>query len=342
MNQNDTQKLPTLHPAGTASSPSGSLILTDSYSNGSLTNIGTEFSSGAPSIGYSVYPAGTMGTFKSSSDQANLFRAAINVGGVNGIRFFTGAQQTAAKDAAATMSEVLRITNAGYVGIGNTNPTYPLHVNGTGRIQDGNSYIELLSRTDSALSVNNDTTTKRAFSIHHNNSSAHIAQFFYCPGGVCSNKLHVDYNGNLWIAGVLSEASDIRLKRDIQILPESLKKILKLNGYTYYWKDPENKEKQIGLIAQEVEDVFPEAVRTDKDGSKSVAYQKLVAPVINSIKELYQLIVSENKKQDREIASLKEDNAVLANKIQKLEQQNQVLKEAVCEVNPKAKACLPQ
>ncbi|WP_231839286.1 tail fiber domain-containing protein [Bdellovibrio bacteriovorus] len=325
--------------AGTASSVSGSLLLVDNYSNGNITNIGTEYSSGAPSIGYGVYPAGSPGSFLSSSSSAGLARAAINVGGTDGIRFYSSDVQTVTAASAVTVSERMRIANNGNVGIGTNNPGYPLHVSGTGYIHDGSSYLELLSRADSALNVNNNHATKRGFTIHQTNNAANIAQFYYCPGGVCSQKFYLDTNGNMWIAGNLTEASDARLKTDIQILPDSLNKVLGLNGYSYYWKNPENKEKQIGLIAQEVEKVFPEAVRTDKDGSKSVAYQKLVAPLINSIKELYQIVISENKKQDREIASLKENNAVLVHKVQSLEQQNQALKDAICEVNPKAKVC---
>ncbi len=325
--------------AGTASSVSGSLLLVDNYSNGNITNIGTEYSSGAPSIGYGVYPAGSPGSFLSSSSSAGLARAAINVGGTDGIRFYSSDVQTVTAASAVTVSERMRIANNGNVGIGTNNPGYPLHVSGTGYIHDGSSYLELLSRADSALNVNNNHATKRGFTIHQTNNASNIAQFYYCPGGVCSQKFYLDTTGNIWIAGNLTEASDARLKTDIQILPDSLNKVLGLNGYSYYWKNPENKEKQIGLIAQEVEKVFPEAVRTDKDGSKSVAYQKLVAPLINSIKELYQIVISENKKQDREIASLKENNAVLVHKVQSLEQQNQALKDAICEVNPTAKVC---
>ncbi len=48
------------------------------------------------------------------------------------------------------------------------------------------------------------------------------------------------------------------------------------------------KDKQIGLIAQEVEKVFPELVSTDSEGYKSIAYGKLTAVLIEAIKELQQ------------------------------------------------------
>jgi hypothetical protein len=70
-----------------------------------------------------------------------------------------------------------------------------------------------------------------------------------------------------------------------------LAKILQLQGFSFNWKD--NQEPSIGLLAQEVEKVFPELV-SGKDGSKTVDYGKLVPVLIEAIKE-----------QQREIEKLK-------------------------------------
>ena len=64
-----------------------------------------------------------------------------------------------------------------------------------------------------------------------------------------------------------------------------------LRGVNYNWKTAAfpkmnfEKERQLGLIAQEVESVVPEVVRTDVDGFKSVEYSKLVSLLIEAIKE---------------------------------------------------------
>jgi len=72
-------------------------------------------------------------------------------------------------------------------------------------------------------------------------------------------------------------SSDRRLKKNIQEIPDALEKIQKLNGIIFEWK--ENDEKDIGLVAQNVEKVFPELVSADeKTGLKSLQYQNLVAP----------------------------------------------------------------
>ena len=57
-----------------------------------------------------------------------------------------------------------------------------------------------------------------------------------------------------------------------------------LNGYSYYNKL--SNKADIGVVAQEVEKVFPQLVQTDSEGYKSVAYGNLVAPLIEAIKEI--------------------------------------------------------
>lgn len=78
--------------------------------------------------------------------------------------------------------------------------------------------------------------------------------------------------------------SDQNLKKDVQKLDNSLAKIKQLRGVSFKWK--KDGQKQLGLIAQEVEKVFPELVHTNEQSSKSVQYGNLVAPLIESIKEM--------------------------------------------------------
>ena len=67
-------------------------------------------------------------------------------------------------------------------------------------------------------------------------------------------------------------------------------KIAQLRGVTWEWREdaPEDAKEQpaIGVIAQEVEKVFPELVTTDEQGRKKVEYEGLIAPLIESVKEL--------------------------------------------------------
>jgi hypothetical protein len=87
--------------------------------------------------------------------------------------------------------------------------------------------------------------------------------------------------------------SDRNLKQNIVNIENSLDKVSKLNGVYYNWtKEALEKhkhlvdEKEVGVIAQDVEAVLPELVATREDGSKAVRYERLCAVLIESIKEL--------------------------------------------------------
>ena len=107
--------------------------------------------------------------------------------------------------------------------------------------------------------------------------------------GTNQTTFSLDQSGNVVAAGSLSAqsflySSDINLKKNILPLTDQLNKILQLQGVSFNWKS--NDRKDVGLIAQDVEKVYPELVSTNKEtGLKSVEYGNLVAPVIESIKE---------------------------------------------------------
>jgi hypothetical protein len=92
-----------------------------------------------------------------------------------------------------------------------------------------------------------------------------------------------------------SVRSSQRWKTNIQTIQNALDQVRKLRGVTYDWKESHNKD--IGLIAEEVGRVFPEIVTYEPNGvdARSVDYQRLVAVLIEAVKE-----------QDQEIAELRE------------------------------------
>lgn len=125
-------------------------------------------------------------------------------------------------------------------------------------------------------------------------------------------------NGNLTITGSCSGcSSDKRLKKNIKPLNHALTSIKTLSGVFYDWKkntrqSETEKGKQIGVIAQEVELVFPELVGLDAQGYKFVHYQKLVVPLIEAVKELAD-------EKDKEIASLQSEVAKLQKQLNTLQ-----------------------
>ena len=83
--------------------------------------------------------------------------------------------------------------------------------------------------------------------------------------------------------------SDNRFKEDIETIPDGLSKVCKLRGVTYNRIDIENYgDRHMGVIAQEVEKIIPEVVKTDKSKEKikSVAYGNMVGLLIEAIKDL--------------------------------------------------------
>jgi hypothetical protein len=93
----------------------------------------------------------------------------------------------------------------------------------------------------------------------------------------------------------LNQPSDAKLKKNIQSIKNGLQKILSLRGVTFQWKEDESCQQansQLGLIAQEVETIFPEIVQIGHDGMKSIHYTGLIAPMIEAIKEQQEQISS--------------------------------------------------
>ena len=88
-------------------------------------------------------------------------------------------------------------------------------------------------------------------------------------------------------AVILTASSDVAGKKDIETIDDAMSKVLSLRGVSYRRK--ENDSEEIGVIAQELEQVIPSLVR-GQDGSKSVAYGNLVALLIEAVKEQHQEI----------------------------------------------------
>ncbi len=106
-----------------------------------------------------------------------------------------------------------------------------------------------------------------------------------------TNRFTFDDDGHFTASGNITAYSDLRLKKDLKVIPEALDKISQLSGYTYLKTskiDGKEFKNETGLIAQQVKEVLPEAIHVDKndeDGIMSVAYGNMVGLLVEGIKE---------------------------------------------------------
>jgi hypothetical protein len=118
-------------------------------------------------------------------------------------------------------------------------------------------------------------------------------------------------NSNTWTI-----SSDERLKTDIETLDGSLERLLALRGVSFRWRDPDamggHDGTYAGLIAQNVEQVFPEWVGTDPQGYKTVTVTGFEGLVAEALREL-------RAEKDAEIAGVVSENLELRERLAALE-----------------------
>lgn len=190
------------------------------------------------------------------------------------------------------------VAGLGSVGIGLNNPNEILDINGRTRIRHNGSTSGIwMSNSTNSLSgadgafYGMKTDTETGFFIGN------------------SWRFWVNSAGNGYLNGNLIQTSDQRLKKNFSPIKNSLSGIYKLKGYQFNWvEEARSKDLQTGLIAQEVQKIFPELVQTDEKGFLSVNYIGLLPHLIEAVKELR----DENN-------SLKTKNQTLESRLDKIE-----------------------
>ena len=113
-----------------------------------------------------------------------------------------------------------------------------------------------------------------------------------------SDAFKVMFNGDatvsndLTVSGDVVISSDARLKSNIVSLGSTLPKLLQIDGKSYEMKG----KQKIGVLAQEIKEVFPELVSEDDNEMLAVNYQGLVPVLINALKEQDEIIKSQEQR----------------------------------------------
>ena len=105
-----------------------------------------------------------------------------------------------------------------------------------------------------------------------------------------ANKAGESFTGSISVAGTITATGDITaysdasLKADVETISGALDLVMKMRGVRYTRTD--NGAAGVGVIAQEMREVVPEAVASNVDGMASVAYGNLIGVLIEAVKEL--------------------------------------------------------
>ena len=196
--------------AGSVSSPNGSIILQGQYGTGSITNLGTEYSSGGPVLGYGVYPSNTAtGAFFSSSGLA-LTRGAYTIAG-NVHNWYVGASQTLAIGSTATLALAMTLNSTGALAFNGAS-----NYGTSGQVLQSNdnappTWVALSGRTV-GTSTQVQTVLRTTNATHYltfvdsNNASA-TAEAVYTTSSFTINAM----TGNVGIAAAPSSTATYRL-----------------------------------------------------------------------------------------------------------------------------------
>jgi len=265
----------------------GQVLITDGVGNSSWTSIlqeATTASNGLTEFGNDIQLGGTLSKITTISGAYDLRYDMTGIGDFEVLD--AGVIAFRVKDNGETY-----VANKQSIGI--LTPTAMLHIKQVGTGEEG-------------LAIENDTDTDT------------------WSWEIGANDLGLYFNGTYkgaWndVDGIYTSASDKRLKDNIEKIPNVLDKINKLEVVEYYFKDDKIREnKSIGLIAQDVEKIFPSIVSKPEYNNDnlfySMNYSAFGVIAVKAIQEQQEII----NKQGKRINDLEQQNNEILKQIQEL------------------------
>ena len=221
--------------------------------------------------------------------------------------------------------DALIVNNDGNVGIGTTDPQAALEIDAVNKAalviqrNQGN-----FADTRAQMTISSNFGPQGLRVLMSDDDGANYTDTLFLADTtdvgigttVPSEKLHVI--GNFCATGTIGACSDERFKKNVTGMSGALDKVSRLRGVQFDWRQREfpdhqfSDERQAGFIAQELKDIYPEAVQQGSDGAYSVDYGRLTPLLVEAIKEQQRVIGEKSDKietLERRLAAL--ENIVL-------------------------------
>jgi hypothetical protein len=229
-------------------------------------------------------------TITSGTASENISTGALRVTGGVGIsgRLNLGGDLAVVSGTASSSTTTGALTVSGGVGV-------------SGRINATDLTVTnpIVGSITGNISGNADTVTNGVYTVGNQTISG-IKTFNNGTASSSTGTGTIVVTGGVGVSGAIFAGGDVtafatsdsRLKTNIQNITDALDKVSRINGIEFYWNDqarelfPERTEKDVGVIAQEVQAVLPEVVVERDNGYLAVRYEKMIPLLIEAIKEL--------------------------------------------------------